>query len=362
MPYPFFRPDSSVQSDFDFADTSIPNDPSFALINQSDFLVFDRERGLELLGPNPKFEVMFNVTPSLHEAPVYITSQNKLYLSQLPPPYGYLPQLVIDLNREPPTISEFLPDPPIYAVNGGTSHNGLIYWGAAGSVDNVGGIQQRPSIHTVDPATNKSTTILNNYFGSYFNTIDDLFVHPNGDVWFTDPEYGYFGNLTSTPPKLPPATYRFRPSTGAVTVVEDTLTQPNGIAFDPSSNIVYISDSGALTSTNGGPGISFSPSDHRTIYAYDLSPDATFLTNKRAFYLSQDYVPDGIKVARNGYVVIAAGKGVDVLDRGGRLLVRVRAGFGVQNCAWGGTGGRTLWLVGTGKVARVVWGLEGGGF
>ena len=185
MPYPFFRPETSVQNDYDFADTSIPNDTSFALVNQSDFLVFDRERGLELLGPDPSFEVIFNVTPSLHEAPVYIASQDKLYLSQLPPPYGFLPQLVIDLSREPPTISEFLSDPPVYAANGGTSHDGLIYWGAAGSLD--GAIQQRPDIRTVDPATNKSTTILNNYFGNYFNTIDDLFVHPNGDVWFTDP-------------------------------------------------------------------------------------------------------------------------------------------------------------------------------
>ena len=108
-------------------------------------------------------------------------------LRQLAPPPGYLPQLVVDLNQEPPTLSEYLSDPPVYAPNGGTFHNGLIYWGASGGNNSIGGTEQRVGLRTLDPSTNKSTTILNNYFGYYFNTVDDLFVHPNGDIWFTDP-------------------------------------------------------------------------------------------------------------------------------------------------------------------------------
>ena len=99
-----------------------------------------------------------------------------------------MPQLVIDLNTEPPTLSEYLSSPPVYAPNGGTFHNGLIYWGASGGNDSIGGIEQRPGLVTLNPTTNQTTTILNNYFGYYFNTVDDLFVHPTtGDVWFTDP-------------------------------------------------------------------------------------------------------------------------------------------------------------------------------
>ena len=185
MPYHFFRPSSFALTEYTFGSTSVPNDASFGLVNQSDFLVFDRTRGLELLGPEPSYELVFSLPPVVNEAPVYVASQNKLYFSRLT--NGFLPQLVIDLNAKPPALSEYLPDPPVYGVNGATFHNGLIYWGASGGNISIGGTEQRSGIRTLDPATNKSTTILNNYFGSYFNGVDDLFVHPNGDIWFTDP-------------------------------------------------------------------------------------------------------------------------------------------------------------------------------
>ncbi|MCJ1313450.1 hypothetical protein MMC25_007128 [Agyrium rufum] len=360
MPYHFYRQASSGGLEVTYGQTSVPNDTSFAQVNGADFVVFDKTKGLALLGSSPSYEFVFSVLSTIHEAPVYVASQNKLYVSQLAP--GLLPQLVVDLSANPPTLSNFSPNPPIYAPNGGTFHNGLIYFGASGGIDNIGGMEQRSGIRTVDPATNKSTSLLNNYFGNYFNTIDDLFVHPNGDVWFTDPDYAWFNKLTDTPPQLPAATYRFRPSTGATYLVEDTLIQPNGIALAPGGQTVYITDSagenGDISATGRG-GSSFNTTSHRTIYAYDLSADATYLTNKRPFYLAQDWIPDGLKVAANGYVVTGAGKGVDVLDQQGSLLVRIQTNYTVQNFAWTGPNLNTLWMVGYGGISRVQWNLTG---
>jgi len=204
MPYHFFRAVSNGTSQPTFGSTSVPNDTSFGQVSSADFLVFDRKRGLELLGTNPSYEYVFHVDGAVHEAPVYVPAQNKLYLSQLAPPAGYLPQLVVDLNQNPPTLSEFLFDPPVYAPNGGTFHNGLVYWGASGGNSSIGGTEQRTGIRTLDPATNKTTTLLNNYFGGYFNTVDDLFVHSNGDVWFTDPRKKALTSRENIPSNRPP--------------------------------------------------------------------------------------------------------------------------------------------------------------
>lgn len=57
--------------------------------------------------------------------------------------------------------------------------------------------------------------------------------------------------------------------------------------------------------------------------------------------------------------VTGAGKGVDVLDPVGTLLVRIQMNFTVQNFAWTGADFEDLWVVGESGVARVKWNLKG---
>ena len=242
--YHFFRKLSTADVPSTFGDITYGNGTRLDDVKSADFLVFDKERGLEVLGSKPSYKFMFRVPEVVHEAPVYVASQNKLYLSQLTP--GYLPQLVVNLNQDPPKLSEYLSNPPVYAPNGGTFHNGKIVWGASGGNRSVRGSEQRLGLRTVDPKTNQSATLVNNYFGYYFNTIDDVAVHPKtGDIWFTDPDYSWWNSLTDTAPQLPTASYRYNATSGAVFVVDDSITQPTGIAFNSEGTLVYISDTGA---------------------------------------------------------------------------------------------------------------------
>lgn len=59
LSYPFFRDVSTGGLDIPYSQTNVPNDPSFLLLAEADFLVFEKARGLELLGPNATYEFMF---------------------------------------------------------------------------------------------------------------------------------------------------------------------------------------------------------------------------------------------------------------------------------------------------------------
>ena len=154
-------------------------------------------------------------------------------------------------------------------------------------------------------------------------------------------------------------------------ILTDTFVSPNGIAFSPDGLTVYISDTpvdaisisppanASAEASASIPHSNYIPWSRKTIYAFDVVDRGVGLANPRAFFLGQDRIPDGIKLARNGYIATATGHGVDVLDPAGIPIVRVQTNFTVVNLAWAGKGLEDLWLVGVGGVARVKWNLPG---
>lgn len=146
-------------------------------------------------------------------------------------------------------------------------------------------------------------------------------------------------------------------------VVSSDFMQPNGIGFSPDETVLYITDSGA---GNGAINNSFdeielidTPTNPRFVYKFDVTKNATQIINKTPIWLSQDGVPDGFKVARNGYLVTATGHGVDVLDPDGILLARIQTPFPAVNIGFAGPDLNQLWIVGAGAIARVEWALQG---
>ncbi|THY73114.1 hypothetical protein D6C93_10464, partial [Aureobasidium pullulans] len=220
---------------------------------------------------------------AVHEAPVYVPGINKLFV-------GVLEQ-------------GFESDPPVYAPNGG-----LIYWGKF-----CISILERL---VLDPTSNKTTTLLNNYFGFYFNGLDDLFVDSHGDIWFADPDYAWNGNRTDTTPQLHAQTYRF-PSFPPVNSGWLKIHSVNPMV-SPSPLMpenVYICDTIAGISGTISPhypnihSLPCNQTAKQTVYRYDIvdADTAPALINKRPFYYSQEWVPGGVNVAANGFVVAGMG-------------------------------------------------------
>ncbi|HTS64295.1 MAG TPA: SMP-30/gluconolactonase/LRE family protein [Candidatus Acidoferrales bacterium] len=91
------------------------------------------------------------------------------------------------------------------------------------------------------------TVIADKYNGKLLNSPNDIVVHPDGGIWFTDPPYGIMGSYEGFPAKAETkeAVYRVDPKTARVELVTDTLDKPNGICFSPDYKRLYVVDTGA---------------------------------------------------------------------------------------------------------------------
>lgn len=314
----------------------VPDDPTWTLVQEADFVLFDHQRGLELLGRSPKIRRgILPVLNVIHEAPVYAPAVNKLFVAQDGPP-GFQNIMSLDLDYDPPNVSWIQTDPPIYQPTGGVYNptDGKIYLAVHGFNESLpAGLKQHAGLARFDPKTLKAEWLINNYYGFNFAGPNDLTIDPVGDIWFTDTDYAYVLGVSEAPKQLQLATWRYRPSTGQVQIMDTSLDYPNGIAFSRDGKTLYVADSGlesySPVATRGEGdfynypiNIQFNSTGPRNVFAWDVSRQGgklnqPIITGKRVIFQSLEGAPDGLKIAANGYLVIACGlaAGVDITDR-----------------------------------------------
>ncbi len=94
--------------------------------------------------------------------------------------------------------------------------------------------------------TGKVTVIADKFEGKPLNSPNDIVVHPDGSIWFTDPPYGILGNYEGfqAKPEIKEAVYRVDGKTAKIEKLTDTLDKPNGICFSPDYKKLYVCDTG----------------------------------------------------------------------------------------------------------------------
>jgi gluconolactonase len=177
-----------------------------------------------------------------------------------------------------------------------------------------------------------SITILADKFqNKRLNAPNDVVVHSNGSIWFTDPGYGILSNYEGHVDKfeLPANVYRLDPSTGEMVVVSDEFIRPNGLCFSPDEKLLYIVDTGQ-------------PKDKpQPIRVYDVV-DGKKLANGRLFCDMGKGNSDGIRCDIDGNVWAAAGNGgagydgVHVFTPQGKLIGKICLPEICSNLCFGG--------------------------
>lgn len=174
-------------------------------------------------------------------------------------------------------------------------------------------------------ATDKTHTVLvSEYKGKRLNGPNDLWVHPDGGIFFTDPLYVRpYWTRNPEMEQESEQVYFLSPDRKTLARVTTDLKKPNGIIGTPDGKKLYVADIGA-----------------NKTYSYDIQSDGS-LANKRLF---AELGSDGMTIDQKGNVYLT-GNGVTVFNSKGKKIehIQVEAPW-TANVCFGGKEMKTLFI------------------
>ena len=162
------------------------------------------------------------------------------------------------------------------------------------------------------------TTLVDNFKGKRFNSPNDLAISRNGDIYFTDPPYG-FKNFSKKYREINfNGVYKYS-TNGEVVLISKEMSRPNGIALSLDEKYIYVNNSDP---ENDPKILRFKTSN----FEEKLFFDGTELSKKYPGGF------DGLKVHSSGNIFTTGPNGILIISPKGKLLAMINFGKKITNC------------------------------
>ena len=166
---------------------------------------------------------------------------------------------------------------------------------------------------------NSIDPFINEYNNKRFNSPNDIVIHKNGTVFFSDPPYGLIDQ------KLMPENFQsiagiYSFNDEEIFLICDKFQYPNGVCLSPDHKILYC--------------CSNKPTE-KFVLMYDAE---TFELNGQ---LCEEN-GDGIKCDKRGNLYLCTRDGLLIIDEKGKRLGMIQLKTIPANCGWGGENGNDL--------------------
>tara|TARA_R110000868_G_scaffold49323_1_gene159289 strand:+ start:174 stop:1076 length:903 start_codon:yes stop_codon:yes gene_type:complete len=194
------------------------------------------------------------------------------------------------------------------------------------------------------------TVIADSFEGKRLNSPNDVVVKSDGTIWFTDPHYGIMTNYEGykSQQELPCQVYRVDPDAGTIEAVLTDFAGPNGLAFSPNEDRLYVADTGVIFDENA----------ERHIRVFDVGPD-NGLSGGDVFHTISVGFADGFRLDRDGNLWSSAADGVHCINSSGELIGKILVPELVSNVCFGGRAKHQLFITATTSVYMISLNREG---
>jgi gluconolactonase len=186
-----------------------------------------------------------------------------------------------------------------------------------------------------------TTVIADSFEGRRLNSPNDVVCRSDGSTWFTDPPFGRPGMAGDPDRELDfSGVFRVSPD-GEVTLIDETLEGPNGIAFSPDERTLYVGNWDLAA---------------KVVVRYELS-EAGDVTGREVLFdmtgaPGEDAI-DGIKVDVEGNLYVCGPGGIWVISPAGEQLGLIELPEAPHNLAFGGEDARDLYVTALTSVYRL---------